>query len=69
MAKEKETEKVVDALQEAWEKFLVVAEEQRKRDGTHHIFLEQKERGEFDKIPQSFIDSLSQGTQIRVAPK
>lgn len=65
MAKEKETPKVDSELQAAWEKFLAVAEEQRKRDGTLHIFEEQKERGEFDTIPDSF--KINHG--IRVAPK
>lgn len=53
MAKEKEAS-ADSALQARWEAFLARAEEQRKRDGTHHIFLQQKERGEFDKIPESF---------------
>lgn len=52
-------------LQAAWEAFLERAEAQRIEDGTHHVFLEQKERGEFDTIPESF--KTSHG--IRVAPK
>lgn len=47
-------EKQKDPRQAEWEAFLVQAEEQRKRDGTLHIFLAQKEAGEFDTIPASF---------------
>ena len=62
MAKEKE---VQSDLQAAWEAFLATAEEQRKKDGTLHIFLAQKERGEFKEIPESFVREHG----IRVAAK
>lgn len=56
----------VDAeLQARWDKFLASAEEQRKRDGTHQIFLAQKAAGEFDTIPASFL----QNHNVRVAPR
>lgn len=49
------TKEKVDAGRQArWEAFLASAEEQRKRDGVHEIFLSQKANGEFDVIPDSF---------------
>lgn len=45
---------VDDARKARWDAFLATAEEQRKKEGTIHIFLAQKERGEFDVIPDNF---------------
>lgn len=63
--KEAPVQKVNPELQARWDEFLATVEEQRKRDGTYEIFLAQKERGEFDNIPASFI----QDHQVRVAPR
>lgn len=49
--------KIPAELQAKWDEFLAKAEEQRKKDGTHEIFLAQKERGEFDTIPRTFLDN------------
>lgn len=57
--------KVAPELQARWDEFLARAEEQRKRDGTHEVFLAQKARGEFNTIPASFL----QDHNVRIAPK
>ena len=45
----------VDADRQArWDAFVAKAEEQATENGTLAIFNAQKERGEFDKIPDSF---------------
>lgn len=38
-----------------WAAFLDAAEEQRRKDGTSHVFEAQRARGEFDTIPDTFI--------------
>lgn len=66
MAKETKTESTVNPeLQQAWDSFLARVEEQRKKDGTLEIFEAQKANGEFDTIPESFL----QDHGVRVAPR
>lgn len=63
--------KVAPELQAAWDAFLEKARNSRSEVRTQNgvsprdIFDAQKERGEFDTIPQSFL----QDHNVRVAPK
>jgi hypothetical protein len=52
MAKEKEVEKTEREVR--WDAFLVKAEEYARKEGMLDRFNTQKERGEFDTIPESF---------------
>ena len=44
-----------DPRQAAWDAFIERAEAQAKENGTIDIFMAQKARGEFDKIPPTFV--------------
>ena len=58
------TPAVDSELQARWDAFLAKAEQDSIKNGTHAIFLDQKSKGEFDKIPESF----TQNHSIRQAP-